>query len=90
MVTCSCQGRYRAVWWQRPALWSARRARTSGTLENVDEPLVFRHARLEATAMPNADLSKLTESAPRPCEDRSLCDSGTGKYWRIRQELPAS
>ena len=31
-----------------------------GVLENVDESLVFRHARPEATAMPIADVSKLT------------------------------
>ena len=52
-----------------------------GTLENVDESLVFRHARPEATAMPTADVSKLTECAPWPRDDRSFCDSARGR-WR--------
>jgi hypothetical protein len=53
-----------------------------GILEDVDESLVLRHARPEATAMPNADVSKLTECVPWPCEDRSFCDSAIKKWWK--------
>jgi len=52
-----------------------------GVLENVDESLVFRHARPEATAMPIAEVSKLTGCALWARDDRSFCDSARGK-WR--------
>ena len=52
--------------------------RRIGALENVDESFVFGHARPKATAMPAADVSKLTGCARWSRDGRSFCPRRAG------------
>ena len=78
MITWRCHDPRRAVCRKRPALWSERRRRRPrsgrhrvrlriGTLGNVDESPVVRHARRKATRMPtlrSAECRELRAGVP--------------------------
>ena len=55
-----------------------------GVLENVDESLVFRHARPEATAMPIAEVSKLTGMCAMGSRRSQFLRLGQREMARIR------